>query len=169
MDNISKRSELYKNAPENIRDIYAGEKTGELLRSAADSIGITDRVIYKDFALTVGDVILGLYRKEQLGQLLQERLSFTTEQVDKVLITLNDLIRSVPNNENAELPTPTVLAPSTPSVVVQTPITKPLRTFAEDASLSRAHGYGAFRSPENTEGAGAETIHRSNQDDIIKQ
>ncbi len=46
---------------------------------------------------------------------------------------------------------------------------KPLRTFAEDVELSRAHSYGAFRSntPETEEDD--EPVHRSSQDDIIKK
>ena len=44
---------------------------------------------------------------------------------------------------------------------------KPIRTFAMDVDVSRAHGYGAFRSGEEDDGD--EPVHRSSQDDIIKK
>ena len=47
-------------------------------------------------------------------------------------------------------------------------IVKPIRTFADDVALNRAHGYGAFQSG-NTGNDDDEPIHRSNQDDIIKK
>lgn len=45
---------------------------------------------------------------------------------------------------------------------------RPLRTFAEDVELSRAHSYGAFRS-NTREADDDEPVHRSSQDDIIKK
>jgi hypothetical protein len=45
---------------------------------------------------------------------------------------------------------------------------KPLRTFAMDVDMNRAHGYGAFRS-EDADNEGSTPVHRSNQDDIIKK
>lgn len=47
---------------------------------------------------------------------------------------------------------------------------KPLRTFAQDVELSRAHSYGTFRgnNPQEEDDDG-EPVHRSSQDDIIKK
>jgi hypothetical protein len=53
------------------------------------------------------------------------------------------------------------LAPSTTQV-------QPLRTFAMDVDMNRAHGYGAFRS-EDADSEGDAPVHRSSQDDIIKK
>ena len=46
---------------------------------------------------------------------------------------------------------------------------KPLRTFAEDVELSRAHSYGAFRSNTPEAEEDDEPVHRSSQDDIMKK
>lgn len=46
---------------------------------------------------------------------------------------------------------------------------KPLRTFAQDVELSRAHSYGAFRSNTPEVEDDEEPVHRSSQDDIIKK
>ncbi len=42
---------------------------------------------------------------------------------------------------------------------------KPIRTFAEDVEISRAHSYGTFKSQTSEE----EGVYRSSQDDIIKK
>ncbi len=166
MDNISKRSELYKDAPENIKEIYAGEETGAILRNAANSLGITDKVAYRDFALTIGDVILGLYPKEHLGQMLQDRLHFTPEQTTVTLNGLNGLLKLIPETEISDTATPIVLPPATPEANTLAEAIKPIRTFTEDVNLSRAHGYGAFRSGDPQEKS-TEEIYKSNQDNLL--
>lgn len=70
-------------------------------------------------------------------------------------------------------------APSAPKTEVPTaaPVkenpysqVKPLRTFAQDVELSRAHSYGAFRGNTPKDGDDdEEPVHRSSQDDIIKK
>lgn len=46
---------------------------------------------------------------------------------------------------------------------------KPLRTFAEDVELSRAHSYGTFRGNNPEEEEDDEPTYRSSQDDIMKK
>lgn len=47
---------------------------------------------------------------------------------------------------------------------------KPLRTFAEDVEISRAHSYGAFRSGDDASSSEEdEPVYHSSQDDIIKK
>lgn len=69
--------------------------------------------------------------------------------------------------------TPPAPKPETPIItpVKESPYSqvKPLRTFAQDVELSRAHSYGAFRGNNSqNEEDDEEPVHRSNQDDWIK-
>lgn len=54
-----------------------------------------------------------------------------------------------------------------PTPKVPTTNVKPIRTFANDVELSRAHSYGAFRGRD--EDTTEEPAHQSNQDDILKK
>lgn len=175
---LDKRLDIYHEATKEVQDIYGGTETTAIIRGVADNLELEepDRGV---FVVTVGDIILGIYKKESLGQLLRDRLSFTEEQLNMVRGGLNDFLNKIPQSE--ENHSPTIISfrtaaealaaqPSVASSVKQespSPV-KPLRTFADDVGLSRAHGYGAFRSNENQNtGVADDTVHRSSQDDII--
>lgn len=55
----------------------------------------------------------------------------------------------------------------TPQPKVPATNVKPIRTFANDVELSRAHSYGAFRGRD--EDTTEEPTYQSNQDDILKK
>lgn len=174
---MTSRDELYKAATDQVKELYASEASGELLWEVAGKIGINGGRPYRQFAMSVGDVILGIYKKESLPQLLKDRAGFSEEQIKIVIDNLAEFLEKIPDHANAE---PYVIPPTTTpepsSVPVETPqgkevnpnIVKPLRTFAEDIGLSRAHGYGAFRGSDNKPKGEEGEIHRSSQDDIIK-
>ena len=170
MENSQNRNDLYKAAPANIQDLYSGEETGELLWRVSTQLGMTGGDTYRAFALAVGDVILGMYKKESLEVLLQQRLSLTAEQTKWIRDQLEPLLNKLPNNVGGEPPTVFAPPPSqAPPPPPPPPTTvKPMRTFQEDFDASRAHSYGAYR-PENDGSDEDEPVHRSNQDDIIRK
>ena len=112
MESGNNRHELYKAAPDNIKDLYSGEDTGELLWNIAISIGINGGDSYRKFALAVGDIILGLYKKDSLAQILKDRLQLNVVQINEVITRLKPLLERIP-----ELPN----SPSGP--VIFTPVT----------------------------------------------
>lgn len=173
------KDELYKKAPLHIRELYAGEDTGELLWQTATKVGINGGKVYREFAMTIGDVILGSQDKSSLPRTLKDRVNLSEVQIKVVIESIKSLLDKLPgviSPENlpayvientllgADQHTETTGATSAPDMLK----VKPLRTFAEDVEISRAHGYGAFRSPSNTRDS-QEPIHRSSQDDIIGQ
>lgn len=177
----NKRHELYLQASNEVKELYAGEATGDLLWNTAVEMGITGGQKYYDFALAIGDVILGLYKKTSLGTILKERMVFTDDQVTFVTKKLAPLIDQIPENVTTlaptviKLPSENIVLPAeekAPDKPVSTPEDahdlRPLRTFAMDVNMNRAHSYGAFKSTDddNTDDT---PVHRSSQDDIIKK
>lgn len=171
LDKPSRLAILKQSSPE-VQELYGGKENGLAISTAAKHLGITGELAYDTFALTVGDVILGTHAKQLLGQMLKDRMELTDEQIKIAEEDLKGLLSKVPDK----------IAPSTPSVLPKSPevsvmdsnavpstpqtTVKPIQTFAEDVELSRAHGYGAFRSTEAK--PQEEPIHQSSQDDIIK-
>lgn len=166
---LNNRNELYKIAPENIRELYAGEETGELLWNTASRLGIKGGITYKTFALAVGDIILGLYKKESLELLLQQKLNMTPEQTKWVHQELQPLLNKIPD-EAIGGEAPTVLLTPPPELSTQPTLTpvKPMRTFPDDFNAGRAHSYGAFR-PEGDDSDPDEPTHTTNQDDVLRK
>ncbi|OGG85566.1 hypothetical protein A2392_02210 [Candidatus Kaiserbacteria bacterium RIFOXYB1_FULL_46_14] len=198
MESGNNRHELYKAAPDNIKDLYSGEDTGELLWNIAISIGINGGDSYRKFALAVGDIILGLYKKDSLAQILKDRLQLNVVQINEVITRLKPLLERIPELPNSPsgpvIFTPVTSGPlpvETPDSIEAKPINtntepesatnqqiaqvsneptvKPLRTFADDVGLSRAHGYGAFRSAEVSGEREDKVVHKSSQDDLVKK
>ena len=181
--NLDKKSRLalLRQAPLKIQELYGGEEIANLLTTIAENLGIKDEAAYDTLALTIGDVILGSYSKSVLWQLLKDRLGLSDGQETMVTDTLHDFLTKIPETKKADVPTdnvvlappptiPTNPLPAEKAAVEVKPISnvKPLRTFADDVALNRAHGYGAFRG-ETAENDEDEPVHSSSQDDIIKK
>lgn len=115
-------------------------------------------------------------RAVAIKQYLDENLFIT---VEAILDFADDqwLENEVESIKSRATEAPTVIPPIEEAEIEEKPLpnpepqplVKPLRTFADDINLNRAHGYGAFRSGESTAKKEDEEIHRSSQDDIIKQ
>jgi len=172
--NKEKRLELYLKASEETKTLY--ESGDKLLRDTADQFGIKDEEKYSQFVFCIGDIILGLYQKDSLGQLLKDRLDFTDDQVTIAIKSLEPILDKIPTSATPTSPN-TIIDIPTPPTETTTPLPtsadpqtiKPLRTFAEDVELSRVHGYGSFQSGEVPDDADDTPVHSSNQDDIIKR
>lgn len=167
------RNDLYAASPDLIKDLYSGEDTGELLWNAAVRVGINGGKSYRTFALAVGDVILGIHKKSSLPQILKDGVGLTEEQVNTVLADIKTLLDKLPEtNSSITSPIPNFERTPDPTSVgtnnANYSAVKPLRTFAMDVDVSRAHSYGAFQS-EEAQNDEDEPVHSSNQDDILKK
>lgn len=179
MANTNNKTEIFNQASEVVKEIYAGEATGVLLRRAADSVGIITSSDYKTFVLIVGDIILGLHKPESLKVALKDSLNLPEEKlvaVEKQLATFFKTLPTTNENVPSVIEIPPVGTPVTPAEIQTAPAeekpdgaVKPLRTFAMDVDISRAHSYGSFQSEENNETNDDEPVHRSSQDDILKK
>lgn len=102
-----------------------------------------------------------------LFYIVDDLLKFTEEQFAGAEEEANSLIVTAPIDKSLE-PLPTN-SQSKNEIKLENPtLVKPLRTFAMDVDVSRAHGYGAFQSGE-VQNDEDEPVHSSNQDDILKK
>lgn len=168
------REELYKNSSELIKGLYSSEDTGEILKLAATKVKLDDKESYRTFALSVGDIILGLYKKTSLSQILKDRLNLGDDQITIVINELKILLDKIPETATAAdyvniIPPTTITPPTVPTPENEPLVTvKPMRTFPDDFNAGRAHSYGAFR-PEGGDNDEDEPIHSSSQDDVLRK
>lgn len=165
------RLELLRQAPPEVRELYGNEENAASISAVAEHLGITDDDAYDTLALTIGDIILGSHRREELGALLKERLGFTDAQVMVVEIGVQGLLDQAAKITAAAPPFAAALTdgkreapPGAAGAALP-----PIRTFADDVRLGRAHSYGAFQSGEAATAEADEPVYRSSQDDIIKR
>ena len=150
------------------------------LRAVAEKIGVGNDDVYKNFAVTLGDIILGVYKKESLGQLLKDRLQLSEEQVKTAVSGLSNLLSQIPEigqNKDAKPFIMPKLQTNSETGVEETievqenteqrdeafPTVKPLRTFSDDAH--NVHGYGSFR--QDLGNHDDTPVHRSAQDSVL--
>lgn len=99
--------------------------------------------------------------RKQKGLVVEEEVSNTDVSISE------EHKNEVPQRGPGDIPESTANEPESIPISAEKPTVKPLRTFADDVQISRAHGYGAFRSPSNS-GDDQEPAHRSNQDDVLR-
>lgn len=176
MDTTDKKARLEllrKSSPE-IQNMYGDEEVGNVLTTVANNLGITEDKSYEVLALAFGDIILGLYKKTSLPQILKDRLQLTDDQITLAMEELKELLEKIPEAATAAdyvnvIPPTTIVPPTAPTPINEPLVTvKPMRTFPDDFNAGRAHSYGAFR-PEGEDNDGDEPIHSSSQDDVLRK
>lgn len=112
--------------------------------------------------------------------MLKDRMDMTDEQVAVAINDLRDFLAKIPEQKKAAVNTVIDLTNEKPAEATgneaeerpapERAAVKPLRTFAGDVEVSRAHSYGAFRSADNAvQSQDDEPTHRSSQDDIMRK
>lgn len=182
LDNKEKRLEIYQAATDLVKDLYGSTDTGLLMETVQQKLGITDnRQSSSDFTLTVGDVILGMYKKESLPQLLKDRLSLTEVQIQTAMNELRPLLDKIPEEKSSSTIIPTQMTdgyntpestslPDPKTQPIKAPAAvQPMRTFPQDMDISRAHTYGAFKGNDKpSPNAPEEPVVKSSQEDVFK-
>jgi len=163
--NLKKREEIFLASPPEIQKMY--ESGGLKLKAVADGIHITDPEQYRVFAITIGDIILGMYKKESLGQLLKDRLNLSGQQVNTVVSELHELLARIPEKEEGErFVMPPIDQSSDEALVKESSeggSIEPIHTFESD--MRGVHGYGAFAGNRNEDVE--ENVYRSVQDSVL--
>lgn len=165
--NFSEFIDAYNKASDNIRGIIDGpviiDKVDELTRDS----GSTESK--RALVNLIVDVTLGIIGVRAMEEILRtdERFKglYTKELVDRI----ETFIKSVGGSgENKFVPreteTPEIAKVVDEKNIGSMPLVKPLRTFSDDAH--NVHGYGSFRREE---GNGDESVHRSEQSDVLPQ
>lgn len=184
--------ERYKELPVEITDLFEYDIVGVVVNKIATEFGLNEDQVA---ALTMEiEMVLYLFMtRDDFTERLQESLEIEGERAKGItqrvvsdlfvivepILDIADTERKknesiVLNIENEAIAPTTTNSPNSNVAEAQSqppekqiPDLKPIRTFTEDVNLSRAHGYGAFRSDNSTTTEENDVVHRSSQDDII--
>lgn len=189
------RVEAYRNAPENVRELYASEELTEKLDILHTSFKIP--VTFREFSTVVGDAILGFYKISDIPKVLQEKFGITQETSKSIVLQLSTLLEPIlhPNDtvaltqktdlqrlaeqfaEKSRLAqttnqngTPVQETPNTaiPVAAVDTeqePIENVQPLRTMQGDINRIHGYGAYNEMLEKEGK----VHTSSQDTSLRK
>lgn len=183
-----RREAAFVRAPQAVQDFYASPEGGAILLKIAKDNGI-DRMsdTYTGYALTAGDVALGLKSIDDLPKLLVERTNLSIEEARRLTAALRPILSALPKLDPTanitkkteeqldsaekepvtEQPTATAQTDKASAAPPSTSADdiRPLRTMSDDM---RVFGYGAFREKypnDNDEKA----IAGTSQDELLRQ
>jgi hypothetical protein len=168
------RISAYREAPEDIRTLYASEQLSSLIASLHATYEVAAAI--KQFSDIVGDTILGFYKVSDLPRLFQQKLNLSADESQRITSKLIETLTPAVKREEEEAEkkkaalqtlTQTFTKPAAAPVqeVPQeyTGGVEPIRTMEQD--MSRVHGYGAYREQIEKE----EEKIISSQDDLLKK
>lgn len=159
MNNINeeKRIEVYRNSPEEIRELYVSDELTELINTLETKYELADKI--RDFVTIVGDTILGFHQTTDLPRLFQKELGMGADDSQHLLGELTDFLAPVIKKEGeavrakkedidrlAKSFSETKGGPREIQPDGKPEDVKPLRTMEGD--MNRVHGYGAYRAQE---------------------
>ena len=168
MNTPEQRKERYRQLSENVQWFYSSPEAGAKMWSTAQSIGMNDDEKYTAYAITVGDVLLGLEKKENLLVNLKNQLDISEDDANKLISNLADFLKNAEValndwKENIDAQSKKLDAGVENTLNSASYNVKPLRTMDGDAK--NIHGYGAFRAPA----AEDEPVHSSSQESVMKK
>lgn len=120
------RDQAYETATDQQKLLYASPESGKRLREIANKHNITDSEKYRNYAIAVGDVILGLQERSALPNLLMSALQTTPDQAKSVTIDIVPFLEGKPAPAPQSIPTP-------PTPPVKPPQPAPTKTDAPAA------------------------------------
>jgi archaellum component FlaC len=150
------RDRAYTLADPARRALYASPKGGRILRAIAERYGVTDENAYRNYAVTVGDVVLGLGTLDNLPEMLANAIGVGKERANMIANDLQPFFALL--NETEEIGVEE-FAEDIARVEAELEALSPLHTMAGDAAALGE----AVQNPE----ADA-PIHRSSQPSFAK-
>ncbi len=182
------RNEVFDTASDVVQFLYSSGVSGAKQKDIAHKFLLDTPDVYKKFALTVGDLILGFYKIEDTIPLLQQELEIDQATAEKLgaevlvfLAPLSDPTWQPPtdeddeNTDNSDLTTNevSVAIPSTPQASTQIhepdhyePIIIPeIRTMAADMAIERSPARSTFNAATEID----EPVHISSQPTLEKK
>ena len=124
------RHEKYLDSSDTVKEMYAGENTGALLRKTAQANGVTDEA-YRVFANVVGDIILGFEEQQTLSALLQEKVGLPAESAENIVSDLKEFL----SQRNSQQPS--LERSVTQEKPAGSPILQATRTMQSDIASAR--------------------------------
>ncbi len=90
------RDERYDAASPDIQFLYSDHTSGRILREVFERHGL-DKTLYTDYAILVGDIILGFYPKADLKKLLEGELELSPDIAQKIETDLKLFLSKIEN------------------------------------------------------------------------
>lgn len=164
------REEILDSANDTVRRLYSDPLSGKFLWElfCSTNPGEPNYSQYTQFAVAVGDIILGIHKKETLPQLLSYKIKGATEtQINNLVKGLAPFLAQIPDQSSIDTQSPEDASnpKNTTSTPAQLTAVKPMRTYSDDVNMSRAHSYGAFR-PQGEDDED-EPTHNTSQNDLL--
>lgn len=185
--------ERYKELPEEVVELFEYDTVTQVMEDTVREFGLRDTDV-PVLKMEIEMVLYFFLSREGFAERLQESLEIEKTRAEEIAKKINTdlfaLVESYLSLAEQESANNTVTAEDLPSVIVAPPIqtqptpepaltevpkeekyaqVKPIRTFAMDVDISRAHSYGATAQPNSEGEEEEEPVHRSNQDDILKK
>ena len=171
------RLEIYRNAPEEIREIYVSDQLIEHIDHLILLFEITNP--YKDVSDIVADTILGFYKIADMPKLFQQKLDVSADVSQKMTSQLIEFLSVVVKREQEEatskkesvatltqtFATPAVPIQATPEVP-KPPVAHITQMRTMQTDLNRIHGYGAYQQSKDGMQK-EETVATSSQDELL--
>jgi hypothetical protein len=170
------RLETYRNAPEDIREIYVSDNFVEHIDRLILLFEITKP--YKEVSEIIGDTILGFYKISDMPRLFQQKLDVSADVSQRMTSQLIEFLAPVVKREEEA----SKLQAESKATLIQTFATPQLQQDAEkvtpqshtqvaplrtmEGDITRIHGYGAVQTPEN---ASNETPVTSSQEQLLSK
>jgi hypothetical protein len=146
------RDQAYDSAPEVVRFLWASPESGERLRSIFSKHGLSEEV-YRPYALTVGDVILGFYKQSELPQLLKSALGVDDVKAIRLTADLLDFLAPL-NGEEAktthEVPTIANEIAQTEAALAHVSSVRTMARDMEDLKSQAPHEALAYQSSQDS-------------------
>lgn len=155
------RVDVYRNAPEKIRELYTSDSLTNRVDTLYASFGVTEP--FRSMSEIVGDTVLGFYKISDMPRLFQQKLGVSADESQRITSLLIESLSPVIAREEEQIKTKkgelTALADTfakpnaerleNPDVQMHTDNVEPLRTMEGD--MNRIHGYGAYNAAKEAE------------------
>ena len=166
MDKSLERDERYKSLNEILQLLYGSPESGAFMYKTFIQFGLSEE-IYNEYAMIIGDTILGFYKISDMPRLFQQKLEVSADVSQKMTSQLIEFLAPVvareeeASKQQAESKATLIetFANPQPTTERETSLephtfVTPLRTMEGD--ITRIHGYGAGQQDTQSETADLE-------------
>lgn len=170
MDKELERTTKYQELDQASQDLYGSPQSGMRLAEIYKRFSLPEE-LYKQYAESVGDVILGFNKISDLPRILQQKLNTSADESQRITSSLIELLAPIVKREEAETKAKqdslknlaqnfakpaqaSSEAPQAPAPEIQADAVEPIRTMEGD--INRIHSYGAYQNQQREDTPQAE-------------
>ncbi|MEZ4194892.1 MAG: hypothetical protein R3B53_00630 [Candidatus Paceibacterota bacterium] len=102
----TERDSRYENATPTQKQLYSSSEAGASLSAIAQKYDLSSADIYRKFAITVGDFILGFYRSEDFALVLEQNVGLSTQMSALVAVDVKEFLSPLITATTDNVPLP---------------------------------------------------------------